>query len=125
MAMKKFMNNPENLTSELMEGFAFAHKKLVKIEKEKIVLRREPKEKSKVALVTLGGSGHEPALSGFVGNGALDASVVGDIFAAPAFPRVYEALNMMDRDAGVLLIILNHEGDVLNGKKALAMAEKN
>ena len=83
MPMKKFINDPKNLTKELLEGFAIAHSEVVALKSEKTVCRAQPKPASKVALVTLGGAGHEPALSGFVGEGALDYSVVGDIFAAP------------------------------------------
>ena len=83
MPMKKFLNDPANLTKELLEGFSMCYKGRVKIVSDKIVVRATPKDQSKVAIVTLGGAGHEPALSGFVGEGMLDASVVGDIFAAP------------------------------------------
>jgi dihydroxyacetone kinase-like protein len=95
----------------------------VKLVSEKIVIRARAKEASKVALVTLGGAGHEPALSGFVGEGMLDASVVGDIFAAPGPPKVIEALRMMNRDAGVLFIVLNHAGDVMSANVAMEMAQ--
>lgn len=64
----------------------------------------------------MGGAGHEPAVSGFVGQGMLDASVVGDIFAAPGAPKVFEALKMFQRDAGILLVVLNHAGDVMSAK---------
>ena len=67
--MKKFINDPKNLTKELLEGFAIAHSDVVTLKSEKIVCRAQPKPASKVALVTLGGAGHEPALSGFVGEG--------------------------------------------------------
>ena len=83
MAMKKFINDPANLTKELLEGLALCYSGKVKLVNEKIVTRAVPKDEGKVAVVTLGGAGHEPALSGFVGEGMLDASVVGDIFAAP------------------------------------------
>ena len=86
MPMKKFINAPENLTVELLEGFALAFSHKITLQ-GKTVLRAVPKSRDKVALVTLGGAGHEPALSGFVGPGMLDASVVGDIFAAPGSPR--------------------------------------
>jgi len=121
MPMKKFLNNPENLTPELLDGFALANRGKVKLE-GKTVVRAKPKSDDKVALVTLGGAGHEPALSGFVGEGMLDASVVGDIFAAPGAPAVVEALNATSRDAGTLLVILNHAGDVLAGNMAFEMA---
>lgn len=121
MPMKKFVNAAENLTPELLEGLAvaFGHKIAVQ---GKTVVRATPKSDDRVALVTLGGAGHEPALSGFVGAGMLDASVVGDIFAAPGAPAVVEALQATKRDVGTLLIILNHPGDLLSGNMAFEMA---
>jgi dihydroxyacetone kinase-like protein len=124
MLMKKFINAPEDLAVELLEGYCLAYKDRVKIEKEKIVVRTEAKSEDKVAIVTLGGAGHEPALSGFVGEGMLDASVVGDIFAAPGAPKLFEALQMFQRDAGILLVVLNHAGDVMSANMAMQMAER-
>jgi dihydroxyacetone kinase-like protein len=124
MAMKKFINDPKNLTPELLEGFVIAHGNVVKLVSDKIVCRAQPKPLNKVALVTLGGAGHEPALSGFVGPGMLDFSVVGDIFAAPGPPKVIEALRLAKRDAGILLVVLNHAGDVMSANMAMEMAEK-
>jgi len=124
MSMKKFINDPANLTRELLEGFAIAHSDIVTLKSDKIVCRTQPKPAAKVALVTLGGAGHEPALSGFVGHGALDFSVVGDIFAAPGPPKVLEALRLAKRDAGILFIVLNHAGDVLSADMAADMADK-
>ncbi len=124
MAMKKFINDPSNLTAELLEGYCAAYANKVSLAAEKLVVRARPKDASKVAIVTLGGAGHEPALSGFVGEGMLDISVVGDIFAAPGPPKLVEALRMANRDAGVLLVVLNHAGDVLSGNMAMQMAEK-
>ena len=122
--MKKFINDPKDLTKELLEGFAIAHSDIVKVTPDKIVCRAQPKAANKVALVTLGGAGHEPALSGFVGEGALDFSVVGDIFAAPGPPKVLEALRMAKRDAGILFIVLNHAGDVMSAEMAAELATK-
>ncbi len=124
MAMKKLINNPERLTSELLEGMALAFQDKVKIVSEKIVCRVNAKPEHKVRIVTLGGSGYEPALSGFVGEGMLDYSVVGDIFAAPGAPKVFEALKMADCEAGVLLVVLNHEGDVMSANMAMEMARR-
>lgn len=124
MAMKKFINNTDDLTAELLEGYCGAFPTKVRLESEKIVVRAQPKDESKVAIVTLGGAGHEPALSGFVGEGLLDASVVGDIFAAPGPPKVIEALRLFKRDAGILFVVLNHAGDVMSGNMAMQMAEK-
>lgn len=124
MAMKKFINQPENLVPELLEGFALANQSKVKLTGSNLVVRTTPKSMDKVAVVTLGGSGHEPALSGFVGEGMLDISVPGEIFAAPGPPRVLEALRAANRDAGVLLVVLNHAGDVMSANIAMEMAQK-
>lgn len=121
---KKFINAPENLVAELLEGFVLANAKKVGLAGNRLVVRAKPKPKGKVALVTLGGSGHEPALSGFVGAGMLDISVPGEIFAAPGPPRLIEALRMANRAAGVLLVVLNHEGDVMSAGVAMEMAKK-
>ena len=111
----KFINDPENITSELLEGYVLAYPDKVKLAAENIVVRVNPKSPDKVAIVTLGGSGHEPALSGFVGEGMLDASVVGDIFAAPDPQACLEAIKTADRGRGVLYIVQNHAGDMLAG----------
>jgi dihydroxyacetone kinase-like protein len=124
MVMKKFINDPNNLAKELLEGLTLAYNKQVKLSGEKIVVRTVPKSKDKVAVITMGGAGHEPALSGFVGEGMLDASVVGDIFAAPGGPKVLEALRLFKDYKGILLVILNHAGDVMNGNLAYNMAIK-
>jgi dihydroxyacetone kinase-like protein len=124
MATRKFVNDPDNLVSELLEGMALAHPRQLKLAGSNLVVRAQPKDESKVALVTLGGSGHEPALSGYVGDGMLDISVPGEIFAAPGPPRVLEALRMANRDAGVLFVVLNHAGDVLSANAVMQMVER-
>lgn len=120
----KFINNTENLTAELLEGYTLAYKDQVALGGENIVVRANPKAADKVAIVTLGGSGHEPALSGFVGDGMLDCSVVGDIFAAPGAQRLFQALQLMKREAGILLVVLNHSGDVMSANMACQLAER-
>lgn len=124
MVMKKFINAPENLTLELLEGMCKAYNDKIKLEDGKIVVRTKPKSEDKVAIITLGGAGHEPALSGFVGEGMLDASVVGDIFAAPNAVAVLSAMRKFKRDAGILLVVLNHAGDVMSSNMAMKMAER-
>lgn len=124
MKMKKFLNSPENITDEVLEGLAGAYPDKIKIENGRIVVRATPKSKDKVAVITMGGSGHEPALSGFVGEGMLDASVAGDIFAAPNAVSVLAALKMFKDYAGILLVVLNHAGDVMSANMALKMAER-
>ena len=122
--MKKFINAPENLTQELLEGMCKAYNDKIKLEDGKIVVRAKPKSEDKVAIITLGGAGHEPALSGFVGEGMLDASVVGDIFAAPNAVAVLAAMRKFKREAGILLVVLNHAGDVMSSNRAMKMAER-
>lgn len=121
--MKKFLNNPAQIVPEVLEGLALAYSEKVRLVPEKIIVRAHPKDSSKVALVTLGGAGHEPALGGFVGEGMLDASVVGDVFAAPGAPNLLAALRMLKRDAGILLVVLNHAGDIMSANMATQMAE--
>ena len=124
MKMNKFINSTENITSELLEGSTMACSETVKLGAENIVVRPRPKAEDKVAIIAFGGSGHEPAVSGFVGEGMLDASVVGDIFAAPGAQRLFQALQMFKRDAGILLLVLNHSGDVMSGNMAKQLAER-
>ena len=122
--MKKFINDPANLTSELLDGLVQCYPNQLALKNDRIVVRANPKPADKVAIVTLGGTGHEPALEGFVGEGMLDASVAGDIFAAPGGEKVFEALEMFNRPAGVLLVTLNHNGDRMSANKALRKAAK-
>ena len=122
--MDKFINNPDNLTEELLEGYVMAYSDQVAIGGENIIVRANAKPEDKVAIITLGGSGHEPALSGFVGEGMLDCSVVGDIFAAPGAQRVFQALQMFKREAGILLVVLNHSGDIMSANMACQLAER-
>lgn len=122
--MDKFINNPDNLTEELLEGYVMAYSDQVAIGGENIIVRANAKPEDKVAIITLRGSGHEPALSGFVGEGMLDCSVVGDIFAAPGAQRVFQALQMFKREAGILLVVLNHSGDIMSANMACQLAER-
>ena len=124
MTMKKFINNATDLTAELVEGYVRANPTKVKMVNEHIVARVDAKEAGKVGVITMGGSGHEPALIGWVGKGMLDVTVLGDIFAAPGAPRIIEATKLADRGAGVVMVTFNHEGDVLASNMALQMAER-
>ena len=124
MPMKKFINKPENLVRELLEGYTLAYHDKVRLAGNNLVVRTVPKRAGRVGIVTLGGSGHEPGLSGFVGEGMLDISVPGEIFAAPGAPRCLEAIRMADRGAGVLFVVLNHAGDVLAANMTMQLAKK-
>lgn len=122
--MKKFINDPNDLVAELLEGYAAAFPHKVRLTGDRLVARAIPKDAGKVGVITLGGSGHEPGLSGFVGEGLLDVSVPGEIFAAPGPNRCVEAMKLADRGAGVLFVVLNHEGDVMSARLAGQTAEQ-
>ena len=124
MKMKKFINKPEDLTKELLEGFASANKDLVSLVPENMVVNNKLKDADRVTLVTQGGAGHEPALSGFVGDGMVDISVVGDIFAAPGPQACVDAIKLADKGKGVLYIVLNHAGDMLTGNLTMKQVKK-
>lgn len=122
--MKKFINNPENLTPELLEGFAEAHKELVTLGENRMIINNKLAEADRVTIVTQGGSGHEPAISGFVGEGMVDISVVGDVFAAPGPQACLDAIKLADKGKGVLYIVLNHAGDMLTGNLTMKKCAK-
>lgn len=124
MKMKKFINSQDNLTPELLEGFAAANKDLVTLGDERMIINNQLKDADRVTIVTQGGSGHEPAISGFVGEGMVDISVVGDVFAAPGPQACFDAIKMADKGKGVLYIVLNHAGDMLTGNLTMKMCKK-
>ena len=120
--MKKLINKTENIVTEMLEGIAAANpEKLVKIENYNIIARKEKKKKT--GIVSGGGSGHEPAHAGFVGYGMLDAAVSGEVFTSPTPDQVLEGIKAADNGEGVLLIIKNYSGDVMNFEMAAEMAE--
>lgn len=121
--MKKIINNPDNVLSEMLAGIEMAHPEYLRKLDNANVLVRKDLSKSKVALVSGGGSGHEPAHGGYVGQGMLDAAVAGDVFTSPTPDQVYEAIKAVDRGKGVLLVVKNYSGDVMNFDMAKDMAE--
>ena len=122
--MQKFINNPDTLTTEMLQGLALAYSELVSLELGKLVVNKKLAEADRVTIVALGGSGYEPALSGFVGEGMLDIAVVGDVFAAPGPQACIEAIQLADKGKGVLFVVLNHAGDILASNLAMKQAEK-
>lgn len=124
MKMKKFINDQSNLTVELLEGFAAANKDLVTLGEDRMVINNKLAEADRVTIVTQGGSGHEPAISGFVGEGMVDISVVGDVFAAPGPKACVDAIKLADKGKGVLYIVLNHAGDMLTGNLTMKTCKK-
>lgn len=121
--MKKLINNPDNVLEDMLEGIVAAHPEYLKKLDNANVLVRSEKAKDKVALVSGGGSGHEPAHGGYVGFGMLDGAVCGEVFTSPTPDQVYEAIKATDNGKGVLLIIKNYTGDVMNFEMAKEMAE--
>lgn len=120
--MKKILNNVDNIVDEMLIGMIDAHGNLLdRVEGRNIIIRRERKI-NKVALISGGGSGHEPAHAGYVGRGMLDAAVCGQIFSSPGADEVYDAIKAVATDAGVLLIIKNYSGDVMNFEMAAELA---
>lgn len=124
MVMKKFINNPENLTRELLEGLELSNKDILTLTENNLVVNKKLEQADRVTIVTLGGTGHEPALSGFVGEGMVDISVPGNIFAAPGPGPCLEAIEMADKGKGVLFVVLNHAGDMLTGDLTMKKAAK-
>ena len=122
--MKKLVNDVHNVVKETLEGFALAHADLVEVHLDPdFVIRKTPKTEGKVGLVSGGGSGHEPLHAGFVGEGMLDAAVPGAVFTSPTPDPILEATKAADHGAGVLHIVKNYTGDVLNFETAAEMAE--
>lgn len=122
LTLKKLINNPENIVDEMLESMVAAHPEYVKRVEGADVLVRAGGSAGKVVLISGGGSGHEPAHGGYVGKGMLDAAVAGAMFTSPTPDQVYEAIKAADGGKGVLLIIKNYTGDVMNFEMAADMA---
>lgn len=122
--MKKIINNPETVVVEMCNGIIMAHPELEFNRKYKIIKKKQL-DKNKVSLICGGGSGHEPAHAGFVGKGALDAAVCGDVFASPSQIQVYQAIKETASEKGTLLIIKNYSGDMMNFKNAAYLASQD
>ncbi len=121
--MKKLINKPEDVVIEALHGIAAAHPDLVNVCLEpNYIVRADAPVKGKVALVSGGGSGHEPMHGGFVGMGMLDAACPGAVFTSPTPDQMFEATKAVDGSAGVIHIVKNYTGDVLNFEMAADMA---
>jgi len=120
--MKKLINSPETVVPDALIGMAAAHPELSVDHEHKIVYRAEPTRPGKVALISGGGSGHEPLHSGFVGLGMLDAACAGEVFTSPVPDQMLEATTKVDAGAGVLHVVKNYTGDVMNFEMAAELA---
>ncbi|MCC3281673.1 MULTISPECIES: dihydroxyacetone kinase subunit DhaK [Arthrobacter] len=122
--MKKLINDPRSVVAESLEGFAQAHGDIVKVHADPAyVLRADAPVHGKVALVSGGGSGHEPLHAGYVGKGMLDGAVPGAVFTSPTPDQILPAITGTDSGAGVLLIVKNYTGDILNFETAAELAQ--
>jgi dihydroxyacetone kinase-like protein len=117
--MRKFLNDPAAVVKESLAGLAAAHSDLLRYDVEnQIIVRKDAPKKGKVALISGGGSGHEPMHGGFVGLGMLDAACPGEVFTSPVPGQMLAATKAVDGGAGVIHIVKNYTGDVLNFKLA-------
>jgi dihydroxyacetone kinase-like protein len=121
--MKKIINEVEKVESQMIQGMVKAYPHHVrKLDCGNVVVRASKKE-GKVALISGGGSGHEPAHGGFVGEGMLDAAVAGAVFTSPTPDQIYEGIKAVATSEGVLMIIKNYTGDIMNFEMAAEMAQ--
>src|ERR1700676_166869 len=123
--MKKLINAAENVVSESLAAFCSAHPDIVRIGEHAPFVQRRQLKPGKVALLSGGGSGHEPLHAGFVGHGMLDAACPGQVFTSPTPDLILAAAEAADTGAGVLFIVKNYEGDVMNFEMAREMSGKS
>ena len=120
--MKKLINAPEAVLADALRGIEAAHPELRVDHENRVILRATPKDHGTVALVSGGGAGHEPLHGGFVGFGMLDAACAGEVFTSPSPDQMQAATAAVDRGAGVLHIVKNYTGDIMNFEMAAELA---
>src|SRR6266550_3647810 len=120
--MKKFINDAVNLVPEALRGLARAHREILSLHEKPAFVARAPLAKGKVALVSGGGSGHEPLHAGFVGYGMLDAACPGQVFTSPTPDQMVAAVAAVDTGGGCVFIVKNYEGDIMNFQMAADLA---
>ena len=121
--MKKFINSVDSILAESLDGFVAAHAAIVALGPERKFVFRRSAAAEKVALISGGGSGHEPLHVGFVGTGMLDAACPGQIFTSPTPDQIVEAATLVGGKAGVLFIVKNYAGDCMNFEMAAELLE--
>jgi len=122
--MKKFLNSVDHFLSESLAGFAAAHANLVTLHKDPLFVIRRTLKPGKVALISGGGSGHEPLHTGFIGQGMLDAACPGQVFTSPTPDQMIAAAGAADTGGGVLFIVKNYSGDIMNFEMASELSER-
>ena len=118
---KLLMNEPQNIINEMLEGMIFSNPEISLDIDERVIFRTQ--KENKVGLVSAGGSGHEPAHAGFVGEGMLDAAVAGNVFSSPSPMQMLSGIRHANSGKGVLMILKNYSGDLMNFRLAKQMAE--
>ena len=121
--LHKLINRPEDLVDEMLQGFCAAYADIARCGGNRLVMRARPKARGKVGLVMGSGSGHEPAMLGWVGEGLFDVVVAGEVFAAPGPENMLAGIRAADRGGGVLVCVSHHAGDLLNAELALELCE--
>jgi phosphoenolpyruvate---glycerone phosphotransferase subunit DhaK len=121
--MKKLINAPDAVVGEALAGMAAAHADLLRVIDPNVVVRADAPRQGKVGIISGGGSGHEPMHGGFVGRGMLDAACAGDVFTSPVPDQMLAATKAVDGGAGVLHIVKNYTGDIMNFELAAELAE--
>jgi dihydroxyacetone kinase-like protein len=121
--VKKFINSVDTMLAESLDGFAAAHADIVALGAERKFVRRRTPNPNKVALISGGGSGHEPLHAGFVGHGMLDAACPGQVFTSPTPDQIVEAATAVGGKAGVLFIVKNYAGDCMNFEMAAELCD--
>jgi phosphoenolpyruvate---glycerone phosphotransferase subunit DhaK len=121
--MKKLINTPDNLVDEELAGMAAAHADLIRIESPNVIVRKDAPRQGKVGVISGGGSGHEPMHGGFVGMGMLDAACPGAVFTSPVPDQMLAATKAVDGGKGVLHIVKNYTGDIMNFELAAELAQ--
>jgi len=123
--MKKFINATDDILAQSLDGFAAAHADIVALDPDRKFVRRRALKAGKVALISGGGSGHEPLHAGFVGVGMLDAACPGQVFTSPTPDQMVAAVGAVDTGGGCVFIVKNYEGDVMNFQMAADLAGAN
>ncbi|MFC9294838.1 dihydroxyacetone kinase subunit DhaK [Streptomyces sp. NPDC057011] len=123
--MKMLVNSPETVVADALRGMAAAHPELDVDVERRVVVRRDAREGGRVGLVSGGGSGHEPLHAGFVGYGMLSAACPGEVFTSPVPDQMLWAAGAVDAGQGVLFVVKNYTGDVLNFEMAAELAEED
>ncbi len=121
--MKKLINNPERVVDDALAGMAAAHGDLIRVIEPNVIVRKDAPRSGKVGIISGGGSGHEPMHGGFVGMGMLDAACPGAVFTSPVPDQMIAATKAVDGGAGVLHIVKNYTGDIMNFELAAELAQ--